>query len=766
MSGTANLHYEGVFSLDENSVLLFGRVNFCIDNSSVIKLDNKNVKRPYTGTVFPTPLGEYYFLILKHPGIGGKETIHTLSIDAADTPRHILPPLTPHARHSDNFVRLFEQLATAERQKIFDLFIAHAEEHSELGESAAFMGLCIRLHQKLEGRKLAMTYGCWIAPHVLYFEGKLEGFLPGKNAQLLVMSSYLHPRVPVTVLQTSHTEFSAVAVFDHEVYTQGYENFVLTVFDEGILIPVTGAVSSKCYALEFIAHVGTKEDLAKHLIREAVNRQIIEYTKQKQQPIAAEVIRKHQYFIKTAPMDCSDSSIPFGIHFEQVIPIAGKGVFVFGWMHDAYNLLLDVEAISDLGFTLSLKGKIHRFGRGDVQEHFRNTPYGGLDNQMGAMAYAEFDDKTAKLMAQFGGLHNFRFNVKLTGGITLLVNPAPKYRDVFSSREFLLKGIAGDAVSDTMLQNAIGPAAALLQKLCMQQTEAAQVVHYGKQPKAPLVSLIVPLYKRLDFLKIQFATLARDTERDKVELIFVLDSPEQEHDVKNILLSHSELYDVPVTLVVMNRNAGYARANNEGAKQARGKYLVLLNSDVFAITRDWALKMAAFYAKNPKIGALAPKLLYEDGSLQHAGMFFAKNNHAFWLNIHYYKGFPSDHAPACINRPVPAVTGACLMMSTDLYRKVGGLTTDYVIGDFEDSDLCMKVAKLGYESWYYADAELYHLERQSVPLNATYSGGLAWRQNAHTHTNAWDNLIKRQMELYGQPPLVEEMKPIAKGASA
>ena len=87
------------------------------------------------------------------------------------------------------------------------------------------------------------------------------------------------------------------------------------------------------------------------------------------------------------------------------------------------------------------------------------------------------------------------------------------------------------------------------------------------------------------------------------------------------------------------------------------------------------------------------------------------------------------------------------MISKKLYAQVGGLTTDYIIGDFEDSDLCLKCQELGYESWYFADATLYHLERQSVPLNTVYSGSLAWQLNARLHDQRWGTHISQLMKL-------------------
>jgi GT2 family glycosyltransferase len=271
----------------------------------------------------------------------------------------------------------------------------------------------------------------------------------------------------------------------------------------------------------------------------------------------------------------------------------------------------------------------------------------------------------------------------------------------------------------------------------------------GEQVKHPRVSLSIPLYKRLDFLKVQFATMANDPSMKECEIIYVLDSPWQEAEVRDFLREYAHLYQLPVKLIVMQHNSGYAAASNTGTLYARGDYIVLMNSDVFPITKGWAIKMADFYASQDTIGALAPKLIYEDESLQHAGMFFAKTTFPDWINLHYYKGYPRHYAPATISRPVPAVTGACLMMKRELWEEMERLSVDYVVGDFEDSDLCMKCAEHGLQNWYYADAELYHLERQSVPLNTSYTDSLAWRYNARQHTTRWNDTILSLMNTHG-----------------
>ncbi len=71
--------------------------------------------------------------------------------------------------------------------------------------------------------------------------------------------------------------------------------------------------------------------------------------------------------------------------------------------------------------------------------------------------------------------------------------------------------------------------------------------------------------------------------------------------------------------MLLSRNVGYGPANNVGIELARGRYVCLMNSDVFPDTPDWMERLVARLAENPDIGAIGPLLLFEDRSVQHHG---------------------------------------------------------------------------------------------------------------------------------------------------
>ena len=224
--------------------------------------------------------------------------------------------------------------------------------------------------------------------------------------------------------------------------------------------------------------------------------------------------------------------------------------------------------------------------------------------------------------------------------------------------------------------------------------------------------MVVTLYGRIDFLHHQVLHFAQDPGMREAELIYVLDSPELSEPLHHLASQIHALHGFPFRVAKLSRNAGFPVANILGTALARGRLLLLLNSDVLPDRPGWLEQMVSFYDSQPDIGALGPKLLFEDDSIQHAGVYFEREaDSGLWGNLHYFKGLHRDFPAASVTRPVPALTGACLMVDRALYEEVGGLRHEYILqGGYEDSDLCLRLIDRGRRNWYLADAELYHLE--------------------------------------------------------
>jgi GT2 family glycosyltransferase len=294
------------------------------------------------------------------------------------------------------------------------------------------------------------------------------------------------------------------------------------------------------------------------------------------------------------------------------------------------------------------------------------------------------------------------------------------------------------------------PAISRLQELNSERLQIDRIVQFGEPPANPSVSIIVPLYRRIDFLEHQLAQFSLDPEIARSDLIYVLDSPERSRELITLASGLAELYRVPFRVVALAENAGFAGANRAGASLARGRLLLFMNSDVLPEQAGWLGSMVSFYDSTQGIGALGPKLLFEDDSIQHAGIFFRRPiNSALWSNEHFFKGLHRDISPARISRVVPAVTAACMLVDRALFEEVGGFGETYVRGDFEDSDLCLRLLEVGRQSWYHADVVLYHFEGQSYESSLRRN---AWRYNAWLHTHLWGERIAQLMRDFEMQP--------------
>lgn len=162
-----------------------------------------------------------------------------------------------------------------------------------------------------------------------------------------------------------------------------------------------------------------------------------------------------------------------------------------------------------------------------------------------------------------------------------------------------------------------------------------------------------------------------------------------------------------IKLIKNRENPGYARGCNQGAGQAKAKYLLFLNNDTI-VTPGWLLAMYQVMLKNKDAGIVGNKLLFPDtGRVQHAGVVFINR-----LPGHIYYNEKPSEVPIEEEKEYPAVTAACLLIKKDIFMRVGGFDRSF-INSYEDVDLCLKVRDLGYRIIYTPDSLVYHYGSKS-----------------------------------------------------
>lgn len=638
---------------------------------------------------------------------------------------------------------LLAQAAPGDRIRIVRQVLEMVGPWFKVAENPVFAGFCRRLVQAAQPRLASMARAIALTPALTYCRGQ-SGRLSDQPVCVIVLDdrairrSPLRPRRLGRSLAGQGVEFELVVDSGtaEAAKAPAAESSTVIVFDQtgmaayalpakarenrSALLPmlealgVGAAIETRHYLLTGLKpYLGADEGL---------------------RALLGEVMA----LITEPPRQIAPKGRPIGAGIDRVVVAPDGGLFVKGWTFDPHGMIKGLTAISPFGTRLpvALDGFRHR--RPELESSCAANRHWQPGLKLGFLA-CQPGPRDPLIGAEY------RFEFLLTSGAVLnCVSPPPPPTPRRACLD-ILGSLGPDEVTDDGLATVIAPIVAPLHQAHLAQARVRRRKDYGTLPARVRWSVIVPLYQNLDFLRAQLAALALDPDSAELELIYVLDSPEQEDDLDRRLGELHFLYGLPFRLVVHERNFGYAVAVNSGAGEARGAVLVLLNSDVVPVRPGWLPALSEAVEGDAAIGVAGPKLLFEDDSLQHAGMYFGCSDRGKWFNRHFFKGYPRDYPPANIARAVPAVTGACLLIKRDLFERIGGITEDYIIGDYEDSDLCLKVRSAGQGCWYAPSVELYHFERQSIQQHDGYMKTLASEYNQWLHGCRWDHLIPEVM---------------------
>jgi GT2 family glycosyltransferase len=269
----------------------------------------------------------------------------------------------------------------------------------------------------------------------------------------------------------------------------------------------------------------------------------------------------------------------------------------------------------------------------------------------------------------------------------------------------------------------------------------------GPAPQTPSVTLIIPIHKSYELIRHQFSHFAADDFLKRQEILLVLTSvsggEEEVSKFKHLMRRIYELYAIPCRLLITNKNCSFSVANNLGAAAARGRYLMLLNSDAFPKAPGWLQTMSATLQSDPTIGIVGARLLYPDGSVQHVAMDWRREPACdnLLVNIHPYKGIHPSLVSEQGVAEVAAVTAACMLLRRDEYMRLGMLDTGFIRGDCEDSDFCLRVSAAGYRIVCDNTAVLYHLEGASYRPEARR---LLFQYNTSRQEKRWGATISKR----------------------
>jgi len=174
----------------------------------------------------------------------------------------------------------------------------------------------------------------------------------------------------------------------------------------------------------------------------------------------------------------------------------------------------------------------------------------------------------------------------------------------------------------------------------------------------------------------------------------------------------------------LDKNYGFAVANNKGVALAKGEYILLLNPDTLILDNLFE-DLLKFSKQHPEMGTLGVRMINGEGkflpeskrsvpNLRNSfSKLFLSQNEANKKN--YYRGDISEEEIA----EVEVITGAFMWMQKKIYEKVGGLDEAYFMYG-EDIDICYSLLNLGYKNYYFGKKTIIHYKGESTTKDEVY----------------------------------------------
>jgi GT2 family glycosyltransferase len=226
----------------------------------------------------------------------------------------------------------------------------------------------------------------------------------------------------------------------------------------------------------------------------------------------------------------------------------------------------------------------------------------------------------------------------------------------------------------------------------------------------PLVSVLIPFRDKPELLQTCVSSILKKTLYANYEILCIDNGSTQSatHDLINEL----QRRDKRVRVVRHDVPFNYSEINNFGASQALGEHLLFLNNDTEVIAPEWMGAMLE-HSQRPEVGVVGAKLLFDDDTIQHAGVIIGPAGFAGHVHSFIPADDPGYAGRAQMIQNFSAVTFACAMTRKDVFKQVGGLNEIDLCIALNDVDYCLRTREAGYLVVYTPYAVLHHYESKS-----------------------------------------------------
>ena len=260
----------------------------------------------------------------------------------------------------------------------------------------------------------------------------------------------------------------------------------------------------------------------------------------------------------------------------------------------------------------------------------------------------------------------------------------------------------------------------------------------------PQVSIVIPNKDHIEDLSRCIDSIFALGGWDNVQVIVVENNSTEKETFEyyeKITAQNSK-----VQVVYYNGGFNFSAICNFGVQYATGDHILLLNNDVEFVSENFVKEMLS-YSQRADVGAVGAKLYYPDGYLQHAGVIIGINGSAG----HSHKGLADarnntgDMYRLVTTQNYLAVTGACLMVKTDLSKQFPLDEENFAVA-YNDVDFCLRLYEAGYLNVFTPYSEGVHYESKSRGLDETDKPNLRYEGEKARFAEKWQKYFN-----YGDP---------------
>ena len=288
--------------------------------------------------------------------------------------------------------------------------------------------------------------------------------------------------------------------------------------------------------------------------------------------------------------------------------------------------------------------------------------------------------------------------------------------------------------ADKYTMAVISPDILLMKKIS--KIEDCKKIVFPKTDK-PLVSIIIPVYNQFEYTYYCLKSILMNSYGVSYEIIIA-------DDVSNDLTTRLSEVAENITIVRNKENLRFLKNCKNAAKSAKGKYILFLNNDT-QVMDNWLQPLVDLIEKSDDIGMVGSKLIYPDGKLQEAGGIIWGDGHAWNFGHNQNPRMPEFNYV----KEVDYISGASLMIRSDLWKQIGGFDEYFAPAYCEDSDLAFEVRKHGYKLMYQPLSVVVHFEGKSNGTD-TSTGLKAYQvENSKKLATKWADEFKKQSQHEG-----------------